>query len=57
MSLQEAAIAGMSLNGQDEEEEDLEKKIENDEYIERMRAKDEYHDEHRRGWGNRMNRS
>ncbi|KAF7281047.1 immunoglobulin binding protein Tap42 [Rhynchophorus ferrugineus] len=59
MSLQEAALAGMSLNKEDKEEEDLENKIEEDdeENIERMRAKDEYHDEHRRGWGNRMNRS
>lgn len=59
MSLQEASIAGVSLNEDDKEAEELEKKLEDDdeEFIERMRAKDEFKDDHRRGWGNRMNRS
>lgn len=60
MTLQEASLAGISLN--DEEEKDAEQKenlTEEDdpEYIERMRARDEHKDDHRRGWGNRMNRS
>ncbi|KAJ8932192.1 hypothetical protein NQ314_014855 [Rhamnusium bicolor] len=59
MNLQEAALAGVSLNQDEKEEEDKEKLMEedDDEYIARMRAKDEYKDDHRRGWGNRMNRS
>ncbi|XP_050311561.1 immunoglobulin-binding protein 1 [Anthonomus grandis grandis] len=60
MSLQEASLAGISLNDQqDQEEEETENKEERDdeELIARMRARDEYRDEHRRGWGNRMNRS
>lgn len=59
MSLQEASLAGVSLSNEDKEAEELENQVENDdeEYIERMRAKDEFKDEHRRGWGNRMNRS
>ncbi|XP_023024918.2 immunoglobulin binding protein Tap42 [Leptinotarsa decemlineata] len=58
-SLQEAALAGMSLN-QDEKEEELKDKLieeDDEENIARMRAKDEFKDDHRRGWGNRMNRS
>ena len=41
---------------EDEAEEDL---IENDdpETLARARARDEYRDTHRRGWGNRYNRS
>jgi len=59
MSMQEASIAGINLNDSDNEAEELEKKEEedDDENIQRMRAKDEFKDEHRRGWGNRMNRS
>ncbi|KAL1518383.1 hypothetical protein ABEB36_002014 [Hypothenemus hampei] len=59
LSLQEASIAGVSLYDENEEVKELEKKVDEDdeEYIARMRAKDEYKDEHRRGWGNRMNRS
>ncbi|XP_018566440.1 immunoglobulin-binding protein 1 [Anoplophora glabripennis] len=58
LSLQEAALAGVSLDD-DKEEEAKENLVEEDdeEYIARMRAKDEYKDDHRRGWGNRMNRS
>lgn len=57
-SLQEAALAGVSLND-DKETEAKEKLVEEDdeENIARMRAKDEFKDDHRRGWGNRMNRS
>lgn len=59
MSLQEAALAGMNLNQEDKEAETKEKLEEdgNDEYISRMRARDDFKDDHRRGWGNRMNRS
>ncbi|XP_022914143.1 immunoglobulin-binding protein 1b [Onthophagus taurus] len=59
MSMQQAALQGVSLHDDDKEAEDEEKKIEEDdpENIERMRARDEFKDEHRRGWGNRMNRS
>ncbi|XP_030756306.1 immunoglobulin-binding protein 1 [Sitophilus oryzae] len=59
LSLQEAALAGVEINNEDTEAESSEKKIEEDdeEEIQRIRAKDEYKDDHRRGWGNRMNRS
>lgn len=59
MSMQQAALAGVELNNAGTEEEQKEKAIEDDdeEYIARMRNMDEYKDEHRRGWGNRMNRS
>ncbi|KAG5867874.1 hypothetical protein JTB14_028314 [Gonioctena quinquepunctata] len=58
-TLQEAALAGVSLNQDDREEEHEEKLVEedDDENIARLRAKDEFKDDHRRGWGNRMNRS
>ncbi|CAG9858509.1 unnamed protein product [Phyllotreta striolata] len=58
-TLQEAALAGVSLYEEDKEEEHKDKLIDDDddENIARMRAKDEYKDDHRRGWGNRMNRS
>lgn len=58
MSLQERALAGLSID-EDKEEREEEEKIENDdvENLERMRARDERKDEFRRGWGNRMNRS
>ncbi|XP_018336513.1 immunoglobulin-binding protein 1 [Agrilus planipennis] len=57
-SLQEASLAGMSLNDEGDEIE-KENKIENDdeETLARARAMDEFKDDHRRGWGNRMNRS
>lgn len=44
---------------QDKEDEDKEKMIEQDdeESLNRARAMDEYKDTHRRGWGNRYNRS
>lgn len=58
MSLQAQALAGIE---RDEEPEDIdnEKRIEEDdpETLQRLRDKDEYKDDHRRGWGNRMNRS
>lgn len=59
MSLQEASIAGISLNDEEKENETQEKLIEEDnpEYLEKMRARDDFKDDHRRGWGNRMNRS
>lgn len=58
MSLQQASIAGVSLDDEQEEVE-KEQKLDTDdpETLERMRQQDEYKDEHRRGWGNRMNRS
>lgn len=59
MSLQQAALAGVELSNEDKEAEEKEKIEEGDdpEYIERMRRMDEFKDEHRRGWGNRANRS
>ncbi|XP_001607663.1 immunoglobulin-binding protein 1 [Nasonia vitripennis] len=44
---------------QDREDEEKETQIENDdpETLARARAMDEYKDDHRRGWGNRANRS
>ncbi|XP_068903939.1 immunoglobulin-binding protein 1b isoform X2 [Tenebrio molitor] len=59
MSLQQASLAGVELNNEEKEAEALETVVERDdsEYVERMRRMDEYKDEHRRGWGNRMNRS
>ncbi|EFA03604.1 immunoglobulin-binding protein 1 [Tribolium castaneum] len=59
MSLQQAALAGVELNCEEKEAEEKEKIVESDdpEYIERMRRMDEFKDEHRRGWGNRANRS
>ena len=46
-------------NNEDSETVLKEKKEEKDdpEYLERLRAMDEYKDTHRRGWGNRANRS
>lgn len=59
MSLQERALAGLSGEDEEREAEEKEKKLEEDdpELLERMRQMDEFKDEHRRGWGNRMNRS
>ncbi|CAH1104953.1 unnamed protein product [Psylliodes chrysocephalus] len=59
LSLQEAALAGVSVQEDEKDEVRIEKLVEedDDENIARMRAKDEYKDDHRRGWGNRMNRS
>lgn len=58
MSLQQAALAGQELTNE-KEDIDIENKIESDdpENLQRMRDKDEFKDDHRRGWGNRMNRS
>lgn len=57
-SMLERALTG-SAGEQEREAEEKEKKLESDdpELLERMRQMDEYKDEHRRGWGNRMNRS
>lgn len=59
LSLQQASLAGVSLNNEDEEEEQDEKRIESEdpEFLENLRRRDEFKDDHRRGWGNRMNRS
>lgn len=59
LSLQERTIAGLAGANDEREAEEKEKKLENDdpELLERMRQMDEFKDEHRRGWGNRMNRS
>ncbi|KAK9751713.1 TAP42-like family [Popillia japonica] len=60
LTLQEASLAGISLTDEEEKEnEQQEKLIEDDDpaHIEKIRAMDEYKDDHRRGWGNRMNRS
>lgn len=58
ISLQQAAMAGQGVHSEQEDIE-REQKIESDdpELLERMRDQDEYKDDHRRGWGNRMNRS
>ncbi|KAG5339003.1 IGB1B protein, partial [Acromyrmex charruanus] len=49
----------MQANNEDSETVLKEKKEEKDdpEYLEQLRAMDEYKDTHRRGWGNRANRS
>lgn len=59
LSMQEAALAGVTLNDSDTEDEKKEQLVEtdDDENLARLRAKDEFKDDHRRGWGNRMNRS
>lgn len=58
LSLQQAALAGKSIDTEDDEIKE-EMQVENDDpdYLEKMRNQDEYKDDHRRGWGNRMNRS
>lgn len=57
-SLQEASLAGLSLDNESEEEK-RERMVEEDDpqLLEQVRNMDEFKDEHRRGWGNRMNRS
>ncbi|CAH0557506.1 unnamed protein product [Brassicogethes aeneus] len=59
MSLQEKALAGVPINDEESDQAREESLVEedDDENLARMRAKDEFKDEHRRGWGNRMNRS
>lgn len=59
MSLQQAALQGIEINSEETEAEAKEEAIEKDdeEYIQRTRRMDEFKDDHRRGWGNRMNRS
>ncbi|XP_018315511.1 immunoglobulin-binding protein 1 [Mycetomoellerius zeteki] len=57
--LQDMANKGVSTNNENSETVLKEEKEEKDdpEYLERLRAMDEYKDTHRRGWGNRANRS
>jgi len=57
--LQDIANKDVIANDEDSEIVLKEKKEEKDdpEYLERLRAMDEYKDTHRRGWGNRANRS
>ncbi|XP_025996462.1 immunoglobulin-binding protein 1 isoform X2 [Solenopsis invicta] len=57
--LQDMANKDTSANNEDSEAVLKEEMEENDdsEYLERTRAMDEYKDTHRRGWGNRANRS
>lgn len=60
MSLQEASLAGLSLeDDKEKEKEEEETKIEedDDEHLKSKRDEDDYKDDHRRGWGNRANRS
>ncbi|KAL3280701.1 hypothetical protein HHI36_003938 [Cryptolaemus montrouzieri] len=60
MTLQEAAISGLSLNDEKEKEtEEIEVKVEADDeqHLKMQRDKDEFKDDHRTGWGNRSNRS
>ncbi|XP_012274361.1 immunoglobulin-binding protein 1 [Orussus abietinus] len=59
-SLQDQGNSSTDSRSQDDiENEETERKIESDdpELLERKRAMDEYKDTHRRGWGNRANRS
>lgn len=58
--LQDAANSDQADGGREDPEEiEKEQKIDADdpELLERLRAMDEYKDTHRRGWGNRANRS
>lgn len=59
MSLQKIAAMENSNAKEEEEKAELELKMEKDdpELLERTRKMDEYKDEHRRGEGNRYNRS
>lgn len=59
LSMQQAALAGLSLNDSDNEDERKEhlEEADDEENLARLRAKDDFKDDHRRGWGNRMNRS
>lgn len=53
------ANEGTSANNEDSDavlKEEMEEK-EDPEYLKRTRVTDEYKDTHRRGWGNRANRS
>lgn len=58
-SLQSRAMRGdtAELDEQEEADNDLRQDADDDEYIARARAKDEWKDDHRRGEGNRHNRS
>lgn len=58
--LQDLASNDMSANEQDDiEAVEKEERVERDdsEFLARARAMDDYKDTHRRGWGNRANRS
>jgi len=58
VSVQGVAAAGISLTDErDQEEREKREEEEDPELLERMRSRDEFKDDHRRGWGNRMNRS
>lgn len=58
-SLQEMAAKGNPNRVSKDEEAEREMKIERDDpkLLQEARDFDEYKDDHRRGWGNRMNRS
>ncbi|KAJ9581794.1 hypothetical protein L9F63_003863 [Diploptera punctata] len=58
-SLQDMAQIGMTEQEKEREEIDKEEKTERDDpkCLQQARDWDEFKDEHRRGWGNRMNRS
>lgn len=57
-SLHQGAMTGQGVQNENDDIKE-EEQIENDdpEYLEKMRNRDEYKDDHRRGWGNRANRS
>ncbi|XP_044750744.1 immunoglobulin-binding protein 1-like [Coccinella septempunctata] len=60
MSLQEASLAGLSIDDEKEkenEEEEIRTERDDEEYLRNKRDQDDYKDDHRRGWGNRANRS
>lgn len=59
MSLQEKVLAGIDTDNTDKEDEEKDQQEESDdpEYLQNLRDRDEFKDTHRRGWGNRMNRS
>jgi immunoglobulin-binding protein 1 len=58
-SLQEVAALGNPNCVSEEEEAEKEMKVERDDpkLLKEARDWDEFKDDHRRGWGNRMNRS
>ncbi|KAK4879757.1 hypothetical protein RN001_007903 [Aquatica leii] len=58
LCLQDATPEDISLRDTQEEEEKEKKQEEDDpDFLQHMRETDEFKDDHRRGWGNRMNRS
>lgn len=59
-SIQEFSKSELDLLSKNETEEVVTEQCveeDNPEFLERCRNMDEYKDEHRRGWGNRYNRS